>query len=183
MDAVSEMNQKRLRRLAKRCGKYLHWILLMILLFSIFIGVIYLVAELRVNLTTVVKPTKDHLWDRQRIFLSDLYQAKEFTGLAVSGYIYGILHLVMAAFAGYLLFLRMQGRGEWKRWSVLLGFVGMLANCSYLLLVYLLGVQRATFGLVTMQATVSPHFTVWIGLLLYGFLYAIAYFGAGKRRK
>ena len=69
MDLEFKVNQKRLRRLAKMCGKYLHWILLGILGFSIFIGILYLLAELRVTVSTVVKPSTDRLMNQQHIFL------------------------------------------------------------------------------------------------------------------
>lgn len=179
----SSAASKPLRAAANTVMQYIHFVLIFVLIFTLVLGIMNFTAKHQVKVTAIYKYGGETQRESQSIALEEIYEVEEFIGLAISGLAYGLLNCAVTIFAGFIVVKRFLGTRKLKKLVKNCAVTGLAGNVLYLMLHWILGTQREEYGGAVMKAVVSPHFTVWISIVLFGLLLAAAMLSRNKRRR
>lgn len=172
-----------LRRAANLVMGYVHFLLIGMVIFTLVLGILNLTAGYEVKVSTVAKLSAETQRDTQSVAISEIYKTKEFAGFTIASMIYGVFNFVLAGFGGYGVFLRFRGYRKMRKLVKNYSLTGLAGNIVYLLLVWILGVQKEEYAGILLKASVLPPFTLWLSLILFVILLAAAMCSRNKRRR
>ena len=174
---------KPLRNVANAVMQYVAFILIAMVIFTLVVGIMNFTAKHEVSVTAVTKFGGDVQKETESMVLEDLYEVEEFIGLAISGLAYGVFNCILVIFSVILIVRRFLGARNMKRLVKNYAITGLAGNLVYLVLVWILGTYKEEMGGIGMKATVAPHFTVWLSIVLFGFLLAVSMLSRNKRKR
>lgn len=163
--------------------QYIAFILIAMLVFNLVVGIMNFTAKHEVNVTAIGKMGDEVQREKQPVPLEEIYEVEEFIGLAISGLAYGLCNCILVVFAVIIIVKRFMGARKLKGLVKSYAVTGLSVNLLYLVLVWILGTRKEEYAGVTMKAVISPHFTVWISIVLFGFILAAAMLSRNKRRR
>ena len=172
-----------LQKLANRVMSFLPVILAALTVYCLVLAVMSFLAKHSVTVTAIVRSAGEVQRTRQRMPLAEMYAVREYAGLALWGMTYGIMQFLLAGFGCYLMVLRFQRQRGWKRMVRLYAILGMGCSLVYSCLFRILGTHKESLGGVTLKAVASPHFTVWLSVMLFGLVFLVARFSKGRRKR
>ena len=171
------------QKLANSVMAFLPVILSVLAVYCLMLAVMSFLAKHPVTVTAIVRSAGEVQRTRQRMVLAEMYAVREYAGLALSGMAYGIVQFLLAGFGWYLMVLRFQRQRGWKRMVRLYAILGMGCSLVYSCLFRILGTHKESLGGVTLKAVASPHFTVWLSVVLFGLVFLVARFSKGRRKR
>ena len=159
-----------LRHAANLVMGYVQFLLIGMLIFTLVLGYRHFTAGYDVTVTTIVKYSGEIHREKLSLHLSDIYETREYAGFTMASLAYGVCNIVLSGFAGYVVFLRFRGHRRMRNLVKHYSLTGLSVNLAYLLLVWILDVQKENMGGITMKAVISPHFTLWLSMLCFSIL-------------
>lgn len=172
-----------LRSAANAVMQYIAFVLIAMVIFTLVVGIMNFAAKHEVNVTAIGKMGDEVQREKQSMVLEEIYEVDEFIGLAISGLAYGLFNCVMVIFGVFIIVKRFLGARKLKRLVKNYAITGLSGNLVYLVLVWILGTYKEEYAGVMMKAVVSPHFTVWLSIVLFGVLLAVSMLSRNKRRR
>ena len=170
-------------KLANQGMRVVHFVLIGLMVISLILGILNFAGKYSVTVTAVAKYGGEVQREKQSMPLAEIYAVKEYAGLSLAGFALGVFQLFMSGFAGFLAYCRFRGARGMKKKLKRFCVAGLVGNGVYLLLVWLLGTHKESLGSMTLKATVHPHFTVWLSILVLAMLYCVAFFSRERRRR
>ena len=172
-----------LQKAANSVMKVVHLILIGMLIFTLTLGIMNFSAKHSVSVTAVAKYGSEVQKETQKVVLSEIYETEEFIPYALAGLAYGVLQCVLTLFAGLIVFQRLRGNKRLKKIVKSYSMTGLIGSGLYVVLTWILGSYKEEYGEIVLKASIAPHFTVWISLVLFALLFAVAAISKTKRRR
>ena len=172
-----------LRTGAKMIMNFMPLILVVMLVFTLVLGIMNFVAGHEVNVNAVASYEGETEKQSQPMKLSEIYEEEHFIPLAVSGIAYAVLNIALTGLAAFIVVKVFTGSRKTRKLMNTYCRIGLIGNVAYLLLVWIFGRYEQTLYGITMKATIAPHFTVWLAIVLFGVLTAASVLAPRKRRR
>ena len=183
------MRQRRPRKLtpvqkaANQVMAFLPVILIVLAVLCAVLGIMSVAAKHSVNVAAVARYGGEVQRNSERMPLTEIYEVKEYAGLALAGIIYAVCQFILAGFAGFLVFKAYTSRTGLKKMVKVFCLGGLGCNLVYALMFPILGTHKESLNSMTLKATVFPHFTVFLAIALFGFLYLAAKLSRSRRKR
>ena len=172
-----------LQKAANSVMKVVHLILIGMLIFTLILGIINFTAKHSVSVTATAKYGEEVQKETEKVVLSEIYETEEFAAFALTGLVYGIFQCLLTLFAGYIVYLRFCGNKRLKNLVKSYSMTGFIGNLLYVILTWILGSYKEDYGGIILKASIAPHFTVWISLVLFALLFVIAAISKTRRKR
>lgn len=169
--------------IAKVIMRYIGFILIAMTIFTLVMCIMNFTAGFEVEVTASGDFGGEELSDTQTMKLSEVYEAEKFIPLTISGLAFGLLHGILTVMAVLMIIKIFRGNRKIRRQLNRYSLVGLIGSVVYLILFWITGTQSETAYGITVKATVAPHFTVWLSILLFALLYALNFLAKKKRTR
>lgn len=179
--AVPANANQAVKTAANTVMKYIWFILIGMAIFTLVLGIMNFTAGHEVNVTATGSYGGETQRETQSMVLSEIYEEEMFIPLAISGLAYGLYNIVLTVMAAIMILKIFQGNRKIHGMLGLYSKMGAIGSVVYLVLVWITGTYSETTWGITMKATVHPHFTVWVSIILFGVLLAASLLSTQKK--
>lgn len=158
---------------ARTIMKFIPFILFAMIIFSVIQFCMNITGNYDVTATAIMEYEGEKEEESASGLLSDLYETEQFTGLAVTGVVYAVFHMVLAVLALLMVINVFRGNRKIRRSLNRYSLIGLIGSVVYLILFWITGTGSDSMYGMTLTLRVAPHFTAWISVVLFAMLFAL----------
>lgn len=171
-----------LRKAARKIMPYMRLILIAMAIFTLVVCIIHFSGSQEIKAKTTVSYEGESKSNKDTVEMNDVAEIDEFIPFCICVLAYGALNAVLTLMAAFTVFKSFKGKKKLRRPLRRYSLTGAIGNLVYLLLIAITGTYSETGMGAKVTVRLSPNGTVWVSLILFVLLYAIAWLSKGKKR-